>query len=130
MGSEPRTIKGPCFDCGQQCLSWCLADDPPQPESDDTAPIPKLTRALGKHSVLMLHRQIREIREFFGIPETEPEPKYDDTAERDYIAYCDGLSGGSEKYTTGHCSQTAKGIDHSDHRRVGGEIGRTLDSQG
>lgn len=44
MASEPRTIKGPCFDCGQQCLSWCLADDPPQPESDDTAPIPKQSR--------------------------------------------------------------------------------------
>ena len=42
MASEPpRKIKGPCFDCGQQCLSWCLADDPPQPESDDTAPTPK-----------------------------------------------------------------------------------------
>ncbi len=44
MANEPRTIKGPCFDCGQQCLSWCLADDPPQPESDDTAPIPKQSR--------------------------------------------------------------------------------------
>lgn len=46
MASEPRTIKGPCFDCGQQCLSWCLADDPPQPESDDTAPIPKQPEGL------------------------------------------------------------------------------------
>ena len=42
MPSEPRTIRGPCFDCGEQCLTWCLADDPPQPESDDTAPTPKL----------------------------------------------------------------------------------------
>lgn len=74
---------------------------------DDAA----ITRALGKHSVLMLHRQIREIREFFGIPETEPEPKYDDTAERDYIAYCDGLSGGSEKYTTvRQCAARMMGI--------------------
>ena len=42
MPSDPRTIRGPCFDCGEQCLTWCLADDPPQPESDDTAPTPKL----------------------------------------------------------------------------------------
>lgn len=63
---------------------------------DDAA----IHRALGKHRAMWVHKQIQEIREFFGIPETEPEPKYDDTAERDYIAYCDGLSGGSEKYTT------------------------------
>ena len=25
---------------------WCLADDPPQPESDDTAPIPKQPEGL------------------------------------------------------------------------------------
>ena len=74
---------------------------------DDAA----IQRALGKHSVLMLHRQIQEIREFFDIPETEAEPKYDDTAERDYIAYCDGLSGGSEKYTTvRQCATRMMGI--------------------
>lgn len=46
-----------------------------------------------KRSVLVVNRQIQEVREFFEIPETEPDPKYEDTAERDYIAYCDGLSG-------------------------------------
>lgn len=63
---------------------------------DDAA----IQRALDKRSALVVNRQIQEVREFFEIPETEAEPKYDDTAERDYIAYCDGLSGGSEKYTT------------------------------
>lgn len=48
----------------------------------------------------LLEHYSQEVREFFEIPETEAEPKYEDTAERDYIAYCDGLSGGSEKYTT------------------------------
>ena len=33
------------------------------------------------------------------------------TAERDYIAYCDGLSGGSEKYTTvRQCAARMMGI--------------------
>ena len=60
---------------------------------------------------MWVHKQIQEIREFFDIPETEPEPKYYDTAERDYIAYCDGLSGGSEKYTTvRQCAARMMGI--------------------
>lgn len=63
---------------------------------DDAA----IARVLDKRSAMAIRRQISEIREFFEIPETEAEPKYDDTAERDYIAYCDGLSGGSERYTT------------------------------
>ena len=74
---------------------------------DDAA----IARVLDKRSVLAIRRQISEIREFFEIPETEPEPKYDDTAERDYIAYCDGLSGGSEKYTTvRQCAARMMGI--------------------
>lgn len=74
---------------------------------DDAA----IQRALGKHRAMWVHKQIQEIREFFEIPETEPEPKYDDTAERDYIAYCDGLSGGSEKYTTvRQCAARTMGI--------------------
>jgi len=82
---------------------------------DDAA----IQRALGKHSVLMLHRQIQEIREFFDIPETEAEPKYDDTAERDYIAYCDGLSGGTEKYTTvRQCAARMLGIAAAKNREA------------
>lgn len=74
---------------------------------DDAA----IQRALGKRNAMWVHKQIQEIREFFEIPETEPEPKYDDTAERDYIAYCDGLSGGSETFTTvRQCAARMMGI--------------------
>lgn len=51
MPSEPRTIKGPCFDCNEQCWfgkSGCVKDhiitmcDCHCDDAEQTAPVPKL----------------------------------------------------------------------------------------
>lgn len=94
---------------------------------DDAA----IQRALDKRSALVVNRQIQEVREFFEIPETEAEPKYDDTAERDYIAYCDGLSGGTEKYAiVRQCAARVLGVKTSESILTINDLADRLDSQG